>query len=260
MNHPLRLIQSFTRRDGRITPNQKQAFETLWTNYGVNLTEASLDLPALFSTESLDLPDLFSTSGGEIKASEFLTNGEEIKSTEVASGAKKRILEIGFGMGHSLLAMAEQFPQYQFLGVEVYRPGIGSVLNAIHKKQLKNIRLICGDVVPVLQRIPPHVLDAILIFFPDPWPKKRHHKRRLIQSSFIELISQTLKIGGYLHIATDWQNYAEQIKAVLEGYPQLTDASVNEAVVMPRITTKFEQRGQKLGHDIFEFVRVLTVS
>lgn len=225
MIHPKRSIRSFVHRDGRMTQGQKQALETLWESYGVDL----------FESEQFDLSTLFK------KGVEY---------------PQKLILEIGFGMGHSLLNMAEQFPKYHFLGVEIYRKGLGSVLNAVHAKQLKNVRVVSDDAVNVLQHIPAHILDAVLIFFPDPWPKKRHHKRRLIQPGFIELICQKLRSGGYLHIATDWKNYAEHIAEVLIQFPDLTDFCGENALIMPRASTKFEERGRKLGHEIYEFVRV----
>ncbi len=214
----MRSIRSFVHRDGRMTLSQKQAVETLWAAFGLN----SLDLSSFFNART--------------------------------NQSQKLILEIGFGMGHSLLSMAEQFPDYHFLGVEVYRKGLGAILNAIHVKQLKNVQVISEDAVNVLQHIPAHTLDAVLIFFPDPWPKKRHHKRRLVQVNFIELICQKLKEKGYLHIATDWQNYAEHITEVLAQFPNLTNG-VDESMVLPRAVTKFEQRGRKLGHEVYEFVR-----
>lgn len=223
MMYPKRSIRSFVHRDGRMTKGQKQAFETLWTHYGVAISsEKPLDFSAWFNQQQPD----------------------------------KLIVEIGFGMGHSLLNMAEQFPACHFLGIEVYRKGLGAVLNAIHHRELNNVRLIAEDALTVLKHIPDHALDAILIFFPDPWPKKRHHKRRLIQTDFIELISQKLKSGGYLHIATDWKDYAEHIAAVLAQFPHLVDYS-DQNIVLPRTVTKFEQRGRKLGHEVYEFIKIL---
>lgn len=223
MTKTLHKICSFVRRGGRITPAQKKAFDESWLTYGVTLSEIPLDLPSLFQT----------------------------------AAPKKWIVEIGFGMGHSLLTMAEQFPEYNFLGVEVYQPGIGAVLNAIQKKGLKNIRVVCEDATEVVSQLSKQTLDGILIFFPDPWPKKRHHKRRLVQLNFVEELIQKLKIGGYLHIATDWQAYADHMKSVLLQVSSLQAVSEAERLaqkILPRSSTKFERRGEKLGHQISEFV------
>lgn len=221
-NHPpLRAIRSFARCEGRMTPRQKQAFAGLWPRYRIDLSQG-------FQPES------------------FFTH-------------QKLIVEIGFGMGHSLLNMAEQFPEYGFLGIEVYRPGIGHVLSTIAAKNLNNIRLISENAVDVCVHLPDRLVDAVLIFFPDPWPKKRHHKRRLIQPNFIELLLQKLKVGGYLHIATDWSHYAGHIERVLEEFTQLKVCSGDlQTVILQRSLTKFEKRGVQLGHEVMEFVRFLT--
>lgn len=210
----IRQIRSFVRREGRITDSQKNALEKLWPLYGI-------DTALIVNSDS--------------------------------ANAAKQIVEIGFGMGDSLLAMAEQFPDYQFIGIDIYRAGIGSVLNTLHQRNLKNIRLINDDAVNVLANFPNHSIDTLLIFFPDPWPKKRHHKRRLIQPDFINLVIKKLKVGGYLHIATDWKPYAEHIESVLSGFPHLETFADNR--VMSRALTKFEQRGIRLGHEVYEFVR-----
>lgn len=181
--------------------------------------------------------------------------GLSLDALPIPNTTGKFIVEIGFGMGHSLLAVAEQFPKDQFLGIDIYKPGIGTTLQAIHHNNLQNIRLINEDAVDVLQKLADQSIDALLIFFPDPWPKTRHHKRRLIQPDFIQCVISKLKVGGYLHIATDWEDYAMHIASVLNQFPDLVEREKND--IMPRALTKFEQRGKRLGHEVYEFVRVL---
>ncbi|MEO1766274.1 tRNA (guanosine(46)-N7)-methyltransferase TrmB [Thiobacter aerophilum] len=173
---------------------------------------------------------------------------------EVFGRHAPRILEIGFGMGETTAAIACDHPELDFIGVEVHTPGIGSLLKQIHEKALTNVRIIAHDAVEVLAHmIPPQSLDGVHIFFPDPWPKKRHHKRRLIQPAFVALVADRLRPGGYLHIATDWQPYAEQILAVLSAQPHLENTAAGFA---PRPSwrpiTKFESRGLKLGHGVWD--------
>lgn len=219
---PHRVIRSFVKREGRITPAQKTAFETLMPIYG--LPETPLNLSDLFKNKQ---PIFF---------------------------------EIGFGMGHSLAEMARSFPDINFIGVEVHRPGVGALLNAIQEHSLSNIRISSIDAVTLLtEQIPDHSLDKIQIFFPDPWHKKRHHKRRLIQPAFIQLVYQKLKPQGILHIATDWQDYAEHITAIMQNESRFE--SVNDAEKLPREytwrpTTKYEQRGQRLNHAIYTLLFV----
>jgi len=219
---PHRVIRSFVKREGRITPAQKTAFETLMPIYGLPETP-------------LNLSDLFK-------------NKQPI------------FLEIGFGMGQSLAEMALTFPDINFIGVEVHRPGVGALLNAIQEHSLSNIRISSIDAVTLLtEQIPDHSLDKIQIFFPDPWHKKRHHKRRLIQPAFIQLVYQKLKPQGILHIATDWQDYAEHITAIMQNESRFE--SVNDAEKLPREytwrpTTKYEQRGQRLNHAIYTLLFV----
>lgn len=212
-------IRSFTLREGRFTKAQREAIKQLFPIYGLALDDGKLDFQQIFGR------------------------------------AAETILEIGFGMGDTLVAMAEQNPQKNFIGVEVFRPGIGSILQQIHAKQLKNIRIIHHDAVEVLQNyIADNSLAGVQIFFPDPWPKRRHHKRRLIQVEFIKLIQQKLKSQGFLHIATDWEDYAKHVKKILvrvEGFIEKNIESFNRPI------TKFEQRGKKLHHQIWDmaFVR-----
>ncbi|MGD9152548.1 MAG: tRNA (guanosine(46)-N7)-methyltransferase TrmB [Gammaproteobacteria bacterium] len=212
-------IRSFTLREGRFTKAQREAIKQLFPIYGLALDDGKLDFQQIFGR------------------------------------AAETILEIGFGMGDTLVAMAEQNPQKNFIGIEVFRPGIGSILQQIHAKQLKNIRIIHYDAVEVLQNyIADNSLAGVQIFFPDPWPKRRHHKRRLIQVEFIKLIQQKLKSQGFLHIATDWEDYAKHVKKIFESFSGWIEKNVKSS---DRPITKFEQRGKKLQHQIWDmaFVR-----
>jgi tRNA (guanine-N7-)-methyltransferase len=167
-----------------------------------------------------------------------------------------KILEIGFGMGETTAAIAAAHPQHDYLGVEVHSPGVGSLLKQIDALGLTNVRVIQRDVMEVLTtRIAAESLDGIHVFFPDPWPKKRHHKRRLLQAPFVALLAERLKPGGYLHAATDWHEYAEQILTVLTAEPLLANSSAGYAPRPAyRPLTKFEQRGLRLGHGVWDIV------
>jgi tRNA (guanine-N7-)-methyltransferase len=165
-------------------------------------------------------------------------------------------LEIGFGMGETTAAIARAHPEHNYLGVEVHSPGVGSLLKHIDEQRLVNLRLVQHDATDVVQHmIAPGVLDGIHIFFPDPWPKKRHHKRRLIQPAFVRLAASRLRPGGYLHLATDWQDYAAQMLEVLRAEPALVN-SAEAFAPRPacRPPTKFEQRGLRLGHGVWDIV------
>ncbi len=216
-NFPLRTIRSFAIRIGRMTKAQREAFDNLWDKFG------------------LEIPNKL-----ELRANTPL------------------VLEIGFGMGHALISQAQQKPECDFIGIDVHKPGVGAVLDAIDKHQLKNIRLFCADAVEVLtQCIPDNSLDEVQLFFPDPWPKRRHHKRRLVQPSFAELIRKKLKPNGKFCLATDWEDYAEHMMAILSNAPGFTNAA-GEKQFAPRHTdralTKFEQRGKNLGHGVWDLV------
>ncbi len=217
-----RRIRSFVLRAGRMTAAQQRGFDEGWSRWG---------LP--FHGEPLDLKSIFSRSG------EF-------------------VLEIGFGMGQSLLAMAEAQPEMNFLGVEVHRPGVGKLLHGIEERALSNIRVLCHDAVEVLERgLAPASLHRVNIYFPDPWHKKRHHKRRLIQPPFADLVASRLHRGGVLHLATDWQPYAEHMLEVLNNCAALENcADDNGYVEKPaeRPLTKFEARGQRLGHGVWDLL------
>jgi len=172
------------------------------------------------------------------------------------------ILEIGCGMGETTAAIAQAHPHSNYLGIEVHSPGVGSLLKLIEEKQLTNLRIIQHDAVEVVeQMIAPESLAGIHIFFPDPWPKKRHHKRRLIQPPFVRLVASRLISGGYIHLATDWQDYAEQMLDVLTNEPLLQNtATAFAARPEYRPTTKFEQRGIKLGHYVWDLLFRRTAS
>jgi len=217
-----RLIRSFVRRQGRMTAAQKQALGLYWSRFGLKLSEKPIDLKEVFRRES------------------------------------KIVLEIGFGMGDSLLAMAKANPDKDYIGIEVHLPGVGALLSEMAKEEVENIRIFQDDAVFVLrQSIEDHSLDEINIFFPDPWPKQRHHKRRLIQSHFVELLYRKLKQGGQLHLATDWEDYALQMMAVMsaaKGFKnKLGEGQFIENDSL-RPNTKFEKRGNRLGHCIWDLI------
>jgi len=172
------------------------------------------------------------------------------------SSTKPLVLEIGSGMGETTAALAQAHPEMDFVAVEVHGPGVGSLLNRIEAEKLANVRVIRHDAVEVLDRM---VADASLagihLFFPDPWPKKRHHKRRLLQGAFAGLLAERLQPGGYLHVATDWQDYAERTLEVLEAVPALRNTAQRFAPRPPwRPETKFERRGLRLGHDVWDLL------
>lgn len=210
------------RRTGRITPAQGRALDELWPLFGIE-----------FSTELLNLDEVFGR-------------------------AAERILEIGFGNGESLVQEAAARPEIDFLGVEVHEPGIGHCLIAAHDRSLTNLRIIKHDAVEVLQQqLEDGALERINLYFPDPWPKKRHHKRRLVQAAFLRLAASKLAAGGTLQIATDWENYAEHIDELIAGSPEFTLAERHvhddESAAPDRQTTKFERRGLRQGHNIWDW-------
>jgi len=199
---------------------QTRALETLLPRWGIPYQEELLDLNTIFGR------------------------------------AAPKILEIGFGMGDSTAAIAAAHPQNDYLGIEVHGPGVGSLLNQIEALGLTNLRVIQHDAVEVLKHmVAPASLDGVHIFFPDPWHKKKHHKRRLIQPERVALLCEKLKDSGYLHAATDWQEYAEHILAVLSAEPRLANTAADYALKPDyRPLTKFEQRGIKLGHGVWDIV------
>ena len=218
---PLRRVRSFVRRDGRITQAQKSAIDALWPSMGLQLEKGRCDFTEIFQRDA------------------------------------PRVLEIGFGSGHSFVEMAKAHPEQDFIGIEMHLPGIGAVFLAAQSHQLTNIRIYYADAIEVLeQTIPPESLDVVQIFFPDPWPKRRHHKRRLVQPTFIQLVASKLKQGGTLHLATDWEDYAVEMMQVLSATESLINLSgaghyANRSAQRPLIT-KFERRGCQEGRLIWE--------
>ena len=209
MNRPIR---SFVLRQGRTTPAQKRALEELFPRYGLAFSEKA------------------------------------IKPLEIFGRKAPLVLEIGSGMGETTAAIAKARPEADFLAVEVHGPGVGSLLNRIVAEDLKNIRIVRHDAVEVLEHmIPDGALAAIHLFFPDPWPKKRHHKRRLVQPAFAALAARKLAPGGTLHAATDWPDYAEQMSEIFSREALLETTASGFAT---RPQTKFETRGKRLGHSI----------
>ena len=216
-----RPIRSFVRRAGRLTPSQARALHELWPEWGIEFSPAPLDLDALFGRQA------------------------------------PRVLEIGFGNGETLVAQAAEHPERDFIGIEVHAPGVGHCLIALRDAGIANLRLIAHDAIEVLQQqIPPASLQRINLYFPDPWPKKRHHKRRLLQPAFVELCAGRLASGGSLHMATDWANYAEQIDAVMTAAGAFACAERREHdgdAPLDRPVTKFERRGLGKGHRIWDW-------
>lgn len=216
----LRRIRSFVRREGRLTEGQSSAIESGWPRWGVDFTPGAVDWNAVFDRVA------------------------------------PRFLEIGFGMGGATAEIARAHPGNDYLGIEVHRPGVGNLLKLIAQDGLTNLRIMSHDAVDVVnEMIAPDSLDGILIFFPDPWHKKRHHKRRLIQPEFVRMLVTRLKPGGTIHCATDWENYAEQILEVLSANPSIENiASAYAERPAYRPLTKFENRGLKLGHGVWDLV------
>ncbi|MBU2677102.1 MAG: tRNA (guanosine(46)-N7)-methyltransferase TrmB [Gammaproteobacteria bacterium] len=216
-----RTIRSFVRRTGRLTASQQRALKELWPEFGVDTGPELLDFDALFG-----------------------------RSAPV-------VLEIGFGNGDTLVQQAAENAHLNFLGIEVHEPGVGHCLLKAHDAGLSNLRLIKHDAVEVLQhQIPKASLGRVNIYFPDPWPKKRHHKRRMIQPEFLQLINSRLGVDGALHIATDWANYAEHIDDVFSQSDLFSCAEQQEhdgSRPLDRPRTKFEQRGLRKGHRIWDW-------
>jgi tRNA (guanine-N7-)-methyltransferase len=213
-------IRSFVLRQGRVSNAQARSFETLMPKFGIPYRAEALDLTAVFGRDA------------------------------------PRVLEIGFGMGETTAAIAAAHPQIDYLGLEVHTPGVGSLLKQIAEGELANVRIIQHDAVEVVRdMIAPGTLSGIHVFFPDPWPKKRQQKRRLIQPPFVALLAQRLAPGGYLHCATDWEEYAQQMVDVLGGEALLENTAEGFAPRPDyRPLTKFEQRGLRLGHGVWDVV------
>ncbi len=218
--HRQRRVRSFVRREGRLTAGQARALDTLWPHFGLHC-DGPVDLDAAFGRRA------------------------------------RRVLEIGFGNGEVLLQAAAAHPDQDFIGIEVHRPGVGRLLLGLEAAGLDNVRVFCHDAVEVLARLADASVDEIRVFFPDPWHKKRHHKRRLIQPQFIDALAPKLAAAGRLHLATDWAPYAEHMLEVMEA----RDDFINEAGVGchtprpdARPQTHFETRGLKLGHQVFDLL------
>jgi tRNA (guanine-N7-)-methyltransferase len=212
-------VKTYVLRQARMTKHQREAYERLSQLYCIPLAD-----------EPLEFADYFPSPDAPL------------------------ILEIGFGMGETTADLAERNPDTNFLGVEVHKPGVGKLLGQIEKRGLENLRIVHGDVIPVLKRMAPEgSFDGCHIFFPDPWPKKRHHKRRLIQSGFARLVAPKLREGAYLYVVTDWGDYAEQILDVLEQTPGLENPYGGFAPERSwRPMTAFETKGRAQSHDIYE--------
>jgi len=218
----MRRIRSFVRREGRLTRGQERALQELWPVMGVEFSDEMLDLAKLFGREA------------------------------------PVVLEIGFGMGKSLVEMAAAAPEKNFIGIEVHRPGVGACLTSAQEAGITNLRLFCHDAVEVLgQMIPDQSIDTLQLFFPDPWHKSRHHKRRIVQPAFVQMLRPKLKIGGVFHMATDWENYAEHMLEVMnaaEGFVNTVAQGDYAPRPDSRPLTKFEQRGHRLGHGVWDLL------
>lgn len=215
-----REIKSFVMRAGRMTPGQQRGLDEGWPRYGLELENGPLNIGELFGREA---PVTF---------------------------------EIGFGMGQSLLEMAQAAPEQDFIGVEVHRPGVGALLNGMLKQDMNNVRVYSCDALDVLREcVADNSLDRVLLYFPDPWHKSRHHKRRIVNENFAALVRQKLKPGGILHMATDWEPYAEHMLEVMQvapGYQNLSPAGNWVERPAERPVTKFERRGERLGHGVWD--------
>lgn len=219
---PRREIKSFVRREGRLTPGQQKALDNLWPLWGIDDSDAPLDLNTLFGRDN------------------------------------PKVLEIGFGNGASLAEMAANQPELDFIGVEVHRPGVGQLLKAIDDRQLSNLRVAETDAVVLLKkRIADGALHRVQLYFPDPWHKKRHHKRRIIQPAFVAVLAAKIEAGGTLHMATDWQDYAEQMRQDLAASNDFKNLGNSDGFIARpdyRPLTKFEQRGHRLGHGVWDLL------
>jgi len=217
-----RRIKSFVLRQGRLSAAQQNAIDSQWPQFGLTVKDELLDLTELFGREA------------------------------------PTIVEIGFGMGKSLAEMAEANPHQNYIGIEVHRPGIGALLKLVEEKSLTNIRVYNHDAIEVLEKcIPKDSLAGVYLFFPDPWHKKRHNKRRIVQPAFAQTIASHLKPGGQFHMATDWEDYALHMMEVMndaENYNNISGAGQYTPRPEYRPLTKFEARGQRLGHGVWDLI------
>ena len=217
----MRKIRSFVKREGRMTNRQQTATDTLWASMGVDYKEEPIDFCEIFGRDA------------------------------------PVVLEIGFGMGKSLVEMAKNAPEKNFLGIEVHGPGVGACLADAGEAGLTNLRVMNHDAVEVLEfMIPDNSLSTFQLYFPDPWHKARHNKRRIVQQSFMERMSKKLVVGGIIHMATDWENYAEHMLEVLNAAEGLKNSCESDYSPRPdwRPLTKFENRGHRLGHGVWDLI------
>lgn len=221
-----RAVRSFVLRQGRLTPGQNRALSQLWPKYGLNPGTGTWDFDAIFQRKAA------------------------------------RVLEIGTGNGHHLLELAAKNPQQDYLGIEVHRPGIGQLLNLAQERGLNNIRIIHGDAMEILSlNMPVHSLDCVFLLFPDPWPKKRHHKRRIVNEVLMHHLSRILHNGGLFAVATDWADYARHILEVMANIPAFIPLSPAEVgnFFAQQSPTKYEQRGIRSGREIRRFIFKLNI-
>ena len=218
-------IRSFVVRAGRMTKAQRSAFELGWDTYGLRLADEAIELDTVFGRNN------------------------------------PKVVEIGFGMGGSLLEMVEAQPDTDFIGIEVHPPGVGSLINAAQEKNISNLRVYLADATDVLNEcFADGSLDRVQIYFPDPWHKKKHNKRRIIQPKFLQLIREKLRLGGVVHMATDWQPYAEQMLELVgeaDGFKNMAQDYVPRPDFRP--LTKFERRGERLGHGVWDLMAERTL-
>ena len=215
-------IRSYVVRAGRMTDGQRNAFDTSWPTYGLKLADGAIDTDAVFGR----------------------------------TGPK--VLEIGFGMGDSLLQMAAAEPETDFIGIEVHPPGVGTLMNTAKAEGISNLRVYLADANDVLEEcFASQSIDRLQLYFPDPWHKKKHNKRRIVQPQFVQLVREKLRPGGVLHMATDWKHYAEQMLETLdaaEGFENIAGIGQYSSRPDYRPMTKFEKRGERLGHGVWDLI------
>lgn len=215
-------VRSFVLRQGRMTEGQKKAYERNWPKYGLTREHGMIDPRQIFGRDNM------------------------------------LNLEIGFGMGQSLADMAEAAPEQDFIGVEVHLPGVGALLKEVEDRGLENVRIYAIDANDVVDLcLPDAALDRVMVYFPDPWPKKKHHKRRLVQHDLVQRLRHKLRVGGILHLATDWENYAEYMMEIMsesEGFENSVEPGAFAPRPDERPMTKFEKRGENLGHGVWDLL------